>query len=201
MKSCLRVDRRILLLGVSLIRPVLALAGRVDTACAQLPAPVPAKVETPYTLMDDESRTRIEVGAEGPLRGNGPLTGYAYGFLTRPHLFDKDVYLRAVVAPTYAAAELIRDHWIHTDNAVGVGLGGAYSPPARRSSKMAASFQANRSPAIWSKRRWLTTCAARRSPASCRSRLRSVCGPPTSCMIAPAIRRATSACRKTPRFI
>jgi hypothetical protein len=124
MKSCLSVDRRILLLGVSLILPVLALAGRVDTACAQLPAPVPPKVETPYTLMDDQSRTRIEVGAEGPLRGNGPLTGYAYGFLTRPHLFDKDFYLRAVVAPTYAAAELIRDHWIHTDNAVGVGLGG-----------------------------------------------------------------------------
>jgi hypothetical protein len=124
MKSCLRLDRRILLLGVSLILPVLALAGHVDTASAQLPAPVPAKVETPYTLMDDESRTRIEVGAEGPLRGNGPLTGYVYGFFTQPHLFDKDLYLRAVVAPTYASGELIRDHWPATDSALGLGLGG-----------------------------------------------------------------------------
>jgi hypothetical protein len=74
--------------------------------------------------MDDESRLHFEVGAETPLRGNGPLTGYIYGFLTRPHFLDKDLYLRMVVAPVYASAELIRDRWPTEESAIGLGVGG-----------------------------------------------------------------------------
>jgi hypothetical protein len=99
---------------------LLLLSAPVDIASAQVPVPV----ETPYTLMDDESRLHFEAGAEAPLRGNGPLSGYVYAFVTRPHFLDKDLYLRMVVAPVYAAAELIHDRWPTVDSAIGVGLGG-----------------------------------------------------------------------------
>jgi hypothetical protein len=52
---------------------VLLLSIFVNIASAQ----IPARVETPYTLMDAERRTNIEGGVEIPLRGNGLLTGYA----------------------------------------------------------------------------------------------------------------------------
>jgi hypothetical protein len=97
----------------------------VHVAGAQVAVPgLPVPVDTPYTLIDDESRLHFEVGAEAPLRGNGPLTGYIYAFLTRPHFLDKDLYLRMVVAPVYASAELIHDRWPAEDSAIGVGLGG-----------------------------------------------------------------------------
>jgi hypothetical protein len=47
---------------------LLLLSAAVDVASAQLPA----RVETPYTLMDAESRIFLEGGVEYPLRGNGP---------------------------------------------------------------------------------------------------------------------------------
>ena len=59
---------------------LLLLSAPVGIASAQLPA----RVETPYSLMDAESRTFLEGGIETPLRGNGPLTGYGYLFYTRP---------------------------------------------------------------------------------------------------------------------
>jgi len=99
----------------------LALGARVDTTSAQ----VPARVETPYTLMDAESRRIFEVGAETPLRGNGPLTGYAYLFLTRPHFLDQDLYLRVVISP-YFVSELIRDHWPSQNSAIGFGFNGGF---------------------------------------------------------------------------
>ena len=71
-----------------------------------------------------ESRTWFEVGAEGPLRGNRPLTGYAYVLLTRPHFLEEHVYLRAFIAPVYATGEVIRDHWPTTHSALSLGLGG-----------------------------------------------------------------------------
>lgn len=64
---------RLVLLVLSVILPVQVLSGGVDSAFAQ----IPSHVETPYTLIDAETRTLIEGGAEAPLRGNGPLTGYA----------------------------------------------------------------------------------------------------------------------------
>jgi len=99
---------------------LLALAPRVDTVLAQ----IPARVETPYTLMDGESRMNFELGAETPLRGNGPLTGYGYFFYTRPHVLDEDVYLRLVIPPGYLISELILDHWPSRNSAVGVGVSG-----------------------------------------------------------------------------
>ena len=79
---------------------LLLLSAPVDSVSAQVPVPV----ETPYTLLDDESRLHFEAGAEAPLRGNGPLTGYVYAFVTRPHFLDKDLYLRMVVAPVCQAS-------------------------------------------------------------------------------------------------
>src|ERR1700730_13321046 len=92
----------------------------VDIASAQ----VPARVETPYPLMDAESRTLLEGGAEPPLRGNGPLTGYGYLFFTRPHFLDEDLYLRLVIPPGYLISELIKDHWPTQHSAVGIGVSG-----------------------------------------------------------------------------
>ncbi len=105
-------ERCLMLLVLSVIPSILLLVGRVDPSSAQVPGPaVPATVETPYTLIDAETRTRIEVGAEGPLRGNGPVTGYAYAFLTQPHFLAQDLYLRTIIAPVYVAARrpLYRD--------------------------------------------------------------------------------------------
>src|SRR5687767_8949020 len=87
-------------------------------------AQVPARVETPYTLIDAESRTFIQTGVETPVRGNGPLTGYGYLFLTRPHVLHKDLYLRLVIPPGYFISELARDHWPSQNSAIGFGLSG-----------------------------------------------------------------------------
>jgi hypothetical protein len=98
----------------------LVLTGDVNGVFALVIRPI----ETPYTLMDPKSRTRFEVGAEAPLRGNGPLTGYAYALLTRPHFLAEHVYLRAIISPVYATGEMIRNHWPTTHSAFGFGLGG-----------------------------------------------------------------------------
>jgi hypothetical protein len=99
---------------------LLLLSALVDIASAQ----IPARVGTPYTLMDAESRTYIEGGVESPLRGNGPLTGYGYLFFTRPHFLDEDLYLRLVIPPGYFISELIRDHWPSQNSAIGLGISG-----------------------------------------------------------------------------
>jgi hypothetical protein len=99
---------------------LLPLAACVDTVSAQ----VPARVATPYTLMDDQNRITFQVGAETPLRGNGPWTGYGYFFYTRPHFLVEDLYLRLVIPPGYLISELIRDHWPSQNSALGVGISG-----------------------------------------------------------------------------
>jgi len=99
---------------------LLVASAPVGMASAQLPAPV----QTPYTLMDAETRTYIEGGVETPLKGNGPLTGYAYLFTTRAHFLDEDLYLRLVVPPGYFISELILDHWPSQNSALGVGVSG-----------------------------------------------------------------------------
>ena len=68
--------RALVVLSVAL----LSLAACVDSASAQLPA----RVTTPYTLMDDETRVQLQGGVEIPVRGNGPWTGR--GAYTRTHL-------------------------------------------------------------------------------------------------------------------
>ena len=94
----------------------------VDLASAQ----IPARVAPPYTLMDDETRTYIEGGVEVPLKGNGPTTGYAYLFSTRPHFLAEDLYLRLVVPPGYLISELILDHFPSQNSALGVGVSGGF---------------------------------------------------------------------------
>src|ERR1700682_941139 len=115
--------------GCSILLPVmiaslilLLLSALADIASAQ----IPARVETPYTLMDAESRTFIEGGVEYPLRGNGPLVGYAYLFYTRPHFLDDDLYLRVVVPPGYFISELVKDHCRSQNSTVGIGVSGGF---------------------------------------------------------------------------
>ena len=108
--------RALVVLSVAL----LPLAACVDIVSAQLPA----RVATPYTLMDDETRVQLQGGVETPLRGNGPWTGYGYFFYTRPHFLDEDLYLRLVVPPGYFISELIRDHWPSQNSALGLGISG-----------------------------------------------------------------------------
>ena len=89
-----------LMLRVLMVVPLtlLPLVACIDTVPVQTPA-IPARVEPPYTLMDDEKRTYIQGGGEIPSRGDGPWTGYAYILLTQPHFFDKNLYLRLVIPP------------------------------------------------------------------------------------------------------
>ena len=99
---------------------LLLLSMPVDIASAQ----VPARVETPYTLIDAERRTIVQGGLETPLRGNGPLTGYAYLLLTRPHFLHEDLYLRVIIPPGYFISELALDHWPSQNSAIGLGVSG-----------------------------------------------------------------------------
>ena len=134
----------------------------------------------------------------GPLRGNGPLTGYAYLFLTRPHFLDEHLYLRALIAPVYATGEVIRNHLPTPTAPSASGSAAASLPPATPSFRTAVSIKRTRSLATRPKRRWPTTCVARRSPASSRSRPRSVCARRTSCTTATTTRRTASSCPRTP---
>ena len=107
-------------LVASVLLILLLISAPVDIASAQ----IPARVETPYTLIDAESRAYIEGGAETPLRGNGPLTGYGYFLYTRPHFLHEDLYLRVVIPPGYFISEVIRDHWPSHNSAIGFGVSG-----------------------------------------------------------------------------
>lgn len=99
---------------------VLLCSATGDIASAQVPAPV----ETPYTLIDAESRTYVEGGLSAPLRGNGPFTGYAYFLATRPHFLAEDLYLRIIIPPGYFISELVRDRWPSETSAIGLGISG-----------------------------------------------------------------------------
>ena len=112
--------RRMLRAPIVLSLTLLSLAVRVDPVSAQLPA----RVATPYTLMDDETRLQLQGGVETPVRGNGPWTGYGYLFYTRPHFLAEDLYLRLVIPPGYLISELIHDKWPSQNSAFGVGVSG-----------------------------------------------------------------------------
>lgn len=111
---------RVRFLPVLILQLIFVLLIDINGVSAQVLVPI----EPPYTLVDAEDRTRLQVGASGPLRGNGPLAGYAYAFLTRPNFLGEHLYLRAIIAPVYAAGELILDHRPTTNSALGFGLGG-----------------------------------------------------------------------------
>ena len=164
-----RLRRSLLVFPLTL----LALAARVDTGSAQ----VPARVAVPYTLMDDGDRLNLEFGAETPLRGNGPLTGYGYFFYTR----------------------LIRDHWPSRNSAAGVGISGGLWAESQgefrdgrfeKEESFSGHSAGGPSP---------TTSVARRSAGSCHSRARSAQIPSTSGTTAPVTRPGASACPRTPR--
>src|SRR5262245_30148808 len=78
--------------------------------------------------IDPEPRLNLELGVEGPLRGNGPISGYGFLLWNRPHFLDEDLYFRTIVAPTFVISELVVDRWPTEGHAVGVGLAGGFFP-------------------------------------------------------------------------
>jgi hypothetical protein len=78
--------------------------------------------------MDPEPRANLELGVEGPLKGDGPISGYFFLMWNRPHFPQEDQYLRVVVAPVYLHSELVIDKWPGPGQAVGLGFGGGYKP-------------------------------------------------------------------------
>jgi hypothetical protein len=91
------------------------------TAVLGLPARTTAQI-------DPEPRLNLELGLEGPLRGDGPLSGYAFFLWNQPHFLEEDWYLRVVFAPTYVISDLVRDRWPGPGHAIGFGLGGGFFP-------------------------------------------------------------------------
>jgi hypothetical protein len=78
--------------------------------------------------IDPEPRANFEVGVEGPLRGDGSTSGYAFYLWNRPHFLEEDLYWRIIVAPTYLTSELVRDRWPGPGHAIGIGVGGGFFP-------------------------------------------------------------------------
>lgn len=78
--------------------------------------------------IDTEPRANLELGVAGPLRGDGPLSGYGFFLWNRPHFPDDDLYFRLVIAPTFLMSELVRDRWPAPGHAVGVGASGGLFP-------------------------------------------------------------------------
>lgn len=78
--------------------------------------------------LDPEPRANLELGVEGPLRGNGPLSGYGFFLWNRPHFIEEDWYWRVIFAPTYLTSELVRDRWPADGHAIGLGLAGGFFP-------------------------------------------------------------------------
>jgi len=81
-----------------------------------------------WAQIDPEPRANLELGVEGPLRGDGPISGYFFLLWNRPHFLRDDLYLRVVTAPVFVTTELARENWPGPNQAVGVGLGGGYGP-------------------------------------------------------------------------
>jgi hypothetical protein len=96
---------------------------------AALVAVVVVLVAVPVAAqIDPEPRLNLQMGVEGPLKGNGILSGYAFVLWNRPHFLDRDLYLRTVFAPTFLISELVFDRWPAEGHAIGVGLAGGFFP-------------------------------------------------------------------------
>lgn len=75
--------------------------------------------------IDPERRTNMEIGFAGPVHSNGPLGGYGLLLFNRPHIFNEDTYLLAIVSP-YLYTEIIRDKWPSPGQAIGMSIGGGF---------------------------------------------------------------------------
>jgi hypothetical protein len=78
--------------------------------------------------IDPEPRFNLELGVEGPLRGDGATSGYAFILWNRPHFIEEDWYWRIIFAPLYLQSELVRDRWPAPGHAIGIGVGGGFFP-------------------------------------------------------------------------
>ncbi len=81
-----------------------------------------------FAQIDPEPRANLELGLEGPLRGKGNASGYAFFLWNRPHFLEEDWYLRVILAPTYLTSELVLDRWPAEGHAIGLGIAGGFFP-------------------------------------------------------------------------
>lgn len=79
-----------------------------------------------HAQIDLTNRQLIQLGYNQPLVGRGPLAGYAFYYLNRPHYHWTNVTLRLAVAPIYVDSEVGFSELLgpHTDLGVGVAGGG-----------------------------------------------------------------------------
>lgn len=78
--------------------------------------------------IDPRQRTYLEGGTEFPMRGNGPLLGYGFLLISRPHLGGPDNYLRIATAGAYTRIDWIHDNLPSKGQALGLGArGGIFS--------------------------------------------------------------------------
>ena len=76
--------------------------------------------------IDPERRALIQFGYNQPLRGRGPIAGYAYYYHNQPGFLRTNLTLRAAIAPTYLDTELGVRGLLgeHTDMGFGFAGGG-----------------------------------------------------------------------------
>ena len=79
--------------------------------CAALVLLVLLAAAPALAQIDPEPRLNLELGVAAPLRGEGFVSGYGFILWNRPKLFDEDLYLRVVFAPTFLMSELVFDKW------------------------------------------------------------------------------------------
>ena len=77
--------------------------------------------------VDPEPRELLEAGYDQPLKGQGPLSGYAFYYYNDPDLYHTNAAVRAAISPTYLDSELGFKHLLSPYTDVGIGLeGGGY---------------------------------------------------------------------------
>jgi hypothetical protein len=91
-------------------------------------AAVMVTADPAFPQIDPEPRANLELGVEGPIRGDGPISGYAFFLWNRPHFIEEDWYARVVLAPTFLMSDLVIDSWPSSGHAIGLGVAGGFFP-------------------------------------------------------------------------
>jgi hypothetical protein len=83
---------------------------------------------TVQAQIDPAPRQLLHLGADAPLKGNGPMGAYAFYYWNMPNVPTTNQFLRMAIAPTYVDSELGFKSLLgpNTDFAVG-GAGGAFA--------------------------------------------------------------------------
>ena len=77
-----------------------------------------------WSQADPEPRAYFEAGTDIALKGNAPISGYAFFLLNKPNYPQPDQYLRVILSPTYLQSEFVQEHWPFGPTGLGIGLNG-----------------------------------------------------------------------------